>query len=127
MPDIPPLTRPHVLTLRAEGAAQLLLALVLFQSSGASWWLFGALILAPDLSAIGYLAGPRHGARLYNLVHSTVIPLPLLALGLLAQMPLLTALAAIWWAHIGMDRAVGYGLKHPDSFKRTHLSLPKRA
>jgi hypothetical protein len=27
----------------------------------------------------------------------------------------------IWIAHIGVDRALGYGLKYPSSFKDTHL------
>ena len=27
----------------------------------------------------------------------------------------------IWAAHIAIDRAVGYGLKYPGSFKDTHL------
>jgi len=27
----------------------------------------------------------------------------------------------IWTAHIAMDRALGYGLKYPTSFKKTHL------
>jgi hypothetical protein len=27
----------------------------------------------------------------------------------------------IWLAHIGLDRAVGYGLKYPTAFKETHL------
>jgi len=31
------------------------------------------------------------------------------------------AVALIWTAHIGLDRAMGYGLKLPDGFKRTHL------
>ena len=31
------------------------------------------------------------------------------------------ALALIWLTHIGVDRAVGYGLKYPSGFKDTHL------
>ena len=30
-------------------------------------------------------------------------------------------LALIWLTHIGVDRAVGYGLKYPSGFKDTHL------
>jgi hypothetical protein len=29
--------------------------------------------------------------------------------------------ALIWLAHIGIDRALGYGLKYPTFFKDTHL------
>jgi hypothetical protein len=28
----------------------------------------------------------------------------------------------VWTAHIGVDRAVGYGLKYPSGFGDTHLS-----
>ena len=30
-------------------------------------------------------------------------------------------LALIWLVHIGVDRAVGYGLKYPGGFRETHL------
>jgi hypothetical protein len=33
----------------------------------------------------------------------------------------MVAVALIWFAHISMDRTVGYGLKYPTSFKDTHL------
>jgi hypothetical protein len=29
-------------------------------------------------------------------------------------------------AHVGMDRAVGYGLKYPTAFGRTHLGVVGR-
>ena len=31
------------------------------------------------------------------------------------------AVALIWLTHIGVDRAIGYGLKYPTGFKDTHL------
>lgn len=31
------------------------------------------------------------------------------------------ALAAVWLVHIGVDRALGYGLKSTRAFKETHL------
>jgi hypothetical protein len=30
-------------------------------------------------------------------------------------------LGLIWLAHIGIDRALGYGLRYPDAFRETHL------
>jgi hypothetical protein len=33
------------------------------------------------------------------------------------------ALGLLWLAHIGMDRAFGFGLKYPDSFRHTHLGV----
>jgi hypothetical protein len=34
-------------------------------------------------------------------------------------------LALIWFAHIGFDRLLGFGLKYPTRFKDTHLD-PER-
>src|SRR6187431_1600774 len=67
------------LLLRIENAAIALAALVGFYLTGASWWLFAALILAPDLSFAAYLAGPRIGAIGYNMLHSWIGPALLLA------------------------------------------------
>ena len=94
------LTKPGVL-LRVEGAVLLGLALLLYAQSGGSWLLFALLILAPDLSALGYLAGSRVGAMTYNLGHNYLPPAVLGGYGLLAQNPLAMQLALIWFAHIG--------------------------
>jgi len=110
------------LILRAEGLAVLVASAWAYGLVGAGWWLFAALILAPDLSMLGYLAGPRVGAAAYNVAHTYLGPLALLALGQVAALPLLTALGLIWAAHIGVDRAMGYGLKYAWGFRATHLS-----
>lgn len=107
--------------LRAEGAAALLVATILYATSGASWWLFGLLFLAPDLGMAGYFAGPRIGAMTYNLVHTYAAPALLAACGLLLAAPLAVHLALVWTAHIGFDRMLGYGLKLPAGFTATHL------
>lgn len=113
-------TMPRLL-LHLEGAALLAAAVLLYAQLGASGAAFLLLLLAPDLSMVGYLRGPVLGSALYNLAHTTTAPLLLAGLALLlAQEPLL-ALALIWLAHIGMDRMVGYGLKYPTTFKDTHL------
>jgi hypothetical protein len=118
-------TLPVVVTLRLEGLVAGVLAVAAYAMLGASWWLFAALILAPDLAMLGYVRGPRSGAAVYNLAHTYVLPVVLGALGFGIHLPLLMAVAAIWVAHIGFDRAMGYGLKLGD-FKATHLSLPTR-
>jgi hypothetical protein len=52
-----------VLTLlRLEGLAVAAASAVLYARTGASWWLFAALWLTPDLSMLGYLQG-HAGAR----------------------------------------------------------------
>lgn len=88
---------------------------------GASWWTFALLFLVPDLSLLGYLGGARVGAVIYNAAHTTLGPLVLAAVGLGVGGTSVPSLAAIWLAHIGIDRAVGYGLKYASNFKHTHL------
>jgi hypothetical protein len=109
------------LILRFEGLALLLLATAGFGLTGLSWWLYAILFLAPDLSLAGYLGGPRKGAILYNALHSTIAPAVLAGCGLLLREPRLLGLAAIWAAHIGFDRMLGYGLKYASAFGDTHL------
>jgi hypothetical protein len=107
--------------LRLEGLAGAALAAVLYARTGASWWLFAALWLAPDLSLLGYLGSPGLGARLYNAVHSYVTPATLALCALLFGRPALLPFALIWINHIAIDRMLGYGLKYPEGFRWTHL------
>ena len=110
--------------LRLEGAVILALSVLLYSINGESWLLFVLLFLVPDLSMLGYLSGPRKGAASYNLFHTYILPGLLAALGLLTESPLLVSLALVWFAHIGFDRMVGYGLKYPTGFFDTHLHRP---
>jgi hypothetical protein len=114
-------TMPAII-LRLEGLALLVGALAAYGYLGYSWWTFALLLLAPDLGALGYLSGKRIGAVTYNLVHTESLPLLLGATSLYLGQPLGLQLALIWATHIGVDRAVGYGLKYADGFKHTHLS-----
>ena len=105
--------------LRLEGLAVLALAVLLYARGGHSWLLFAALFLVPDVSFLAYLAGPRVGAAAYNVVHSYVGPVVAAALAVGTGRP--PVLACIWAAHVGFDRALGYGLKYPSGFADTHL------
>jgi hypothetical protein len=109
------------LMLRVEGATILAGSVLLYWMGGGSWWLFALLLLAPDLAMLGYLAGPRVGAIVYNVFHSYSLPAALGIIGMLAGAPLAVSVALVWFAHIGMDRLMGYGLKYPTGFKDTHL------
>ena len=116
--------RGSVLTLlRLEGLAVAAATAALYAKTGASWWLFAALWLTPDLSILGYLAGSCWGARCYNAVHTYVVPVALALSALLLNTPALLPFALIWVNHIGMDRLLGYGLKYSDGFGFTHLGL----
>jgi hypothetical protein len=107
--------------LHVEGLAVLVGALVLYFDQGFGWLLLVALALVPDLSLLGYLAGPRIGALTYDVVHTTTLPIALAVVGVLTDQELAVQLALIWIAHIGVDRLLGYGLKYPTGFKDTHL------
>jgi Domain of unknown function (DUF4260) len=115
------LDRLPSLLLRLEGMVVLAAAVALYFDAGFGWLLLLVLFLAPDLSMLGYLAGPRVGAASYDIVHTYALPVALGAVGVVAGAELATQLALIWLAHIGMDRALGYGLKYPTGFKDTHL------
>lgn len=71
---------------------------------------------------IGYLAGLYIGARTYNAFHNHLIPILLGFAGVIVEFQILTAISTIWVAHIGIDRALGYGLKYQTGFKDTHLT-----
>ena len=109
------------LLLRLEGAVVFAAATVLYFHEDNAWWLYLVLALAPDLAMIGYAAGTRVGALAYNTVHTYALPVALAAAGVLAGADSLVAVCLIWIAHIGADRALGYGLKFPTDFKDTHL------
>jgi hypothetical protein len=97
------------------------ISVVFYARNGASWWLFAALWLAPDLSMLGYLAGPCWGARIYNAFHTYVTPAALALCALLFHAHADLAVALIWANHIGVDRLLGFGLKYADGFGYTHL------
>jgi hypothetical protein len=113
--------------LRLEGLAVFGAGLALFGASGGNWLFIVPLILLPDISAVGYLAGPRVGAFGYNLLHNWVPGIVSLGMAALLDSPELMLAASLLIAHVGMDRAAGYGLKLPSSFQDTHLGRMGRA
>lgn len=108
---------------RVEGAIIFGVGIVMFLHLNVDipWWLPLLLFFAPDISFAGYLMGPRVGAAVYNLVHVYAFGLVLLTFGVLTSWGLLGPLGALWLAHSGFDRMLGYGLKSPDAFTTTHL------
>lgn len=107
--------------IRLEELLLAALAFYLFLSLDYAWWWFLVLFLAPDLSMIGYLAGPRVGARAYNLFHHKGVAVALFILGGYLALPWLQLAGTILLGHSSLDRVFGYGLKYPDSFQHTHL------
>jgi hypothetical protein len=112
-----------VLWQRVEGSIIFAVGLVLFWhwNDTLPWWGALPIFFAPDLSFLGYLLGPKAGALCYNAVHIYAFGAASLAIGLIMPLPLLVVLGALWLAHAGLDRMLGYGLKLPEGFTFTHL------
>jgi Domain of unknown function (DUF4260) len=116
---------PVVHLLRIEGLAVAVISALLYAHTGASWWLFAALWLAPDLSMLGYLGRSCRAARIYNAAHTYTVPITLAVSGLVFHAPGLLPFALIWANHIGVDRLMGYGLKYSTGFSSTHLGMKR--
>jgi hypothetical protein len=112
--------RPTIIQ-RLEGAVLFIVITIFYFVLDYSGWLYAGLLFAPDLSMAGYIANNSIGSHLYNIGHSMIVPLILLAVGIVNNQALLTAISLMWIAHIGLDRSLGFGLKFADSFHHTHL------
>ncbi len=117
--------RPVLILLRLEGVAAFVAGVLGYFTLTDGWLTLAVFALAPDLAMFGYAFGPRVGAQLYNLAHTYLIPALLGALGLWL-LPALLPVACVWLAHIGIDRALGYGLKSETGFGLTHLGVVGR-
>jgi hypothetical protein len=116
------------ITQRIEAGAVALLAVVAVAVLYPGWWwVLLAAFLVFDLSMLGYVRSTTAGATSYNLVHNYAFPAlaGLTALVIQASFPAASTaagvLACAWAFHVGVDRALGYGLKMPDGFRHTHL------
>jgi Domain of unknown function (DUF4260) len=101
--------------------AALIAGLAIYGQLGGSWFAVIPLLLVPDASMVGYLRGPRVGASIYNVAHNWALGLAVLGFGFVTNVTWVTLVGAILIAHVGGDRALGYGLKLPTSFQDTHL------
>jgi hypothetical protein len=95
---------------RAENGVLLVALVIAYAALGQTWWLFGLLLFVPV-----------YGAWFYNVGHSYIGPIILGLIGWQQRNNLILGIAAIWLAHIAMDRVLGYGLKLPTGFQHTHL------
>ncbi len=110
-----------VLFQRLEGFVAFLFCFLAYLALGYPLLFFVILFFAVDLTALAYFVNPRVGALVYNLGHSFFLPLIGLAVAYWLESPPAFAFMLIWLAHIGLDRAVGFGLKYPTGFGDTHL------
>ncbi len=107
--------------LNLEELAMLAASIFLFQRLDMDWWLYAALFLAPDIGMLGYLVNTKVGAATYNLTHHKAIGIALMFVGAIWLVNDLYFAGIIIIGHASFDRILGYGLKHTDNFKHTHL------
>lgn len=107
--------------LKLEEVALFVLGIYLFNLLNYEWWWFLVLILAPDLSMIGYAFGNKVGAFLYNVFHHKGIALLIYGAGYYLSYEIAQLVGIILFSHSAMDRIFGYGLKYEEGFKYTHL------
>ena len=96
-------------------------ALALYVREDYSILILLLLFLAPDLSFVGLAVGGRVGAIAYDAAHTYVGPILLASGALIGDWTTGVQLGLIWLAHIGIDRALGYGLRYPNAFNENHL------
>lgn len=108
-------------TLKLEEIASLGLALLYFHQLPYVWWLFALLFFTPDIAMLGYLAGNKAGAFVYNLFHHKGVAIILILAGIYYNLPGVELSGTVLFAHSSFDRIFGYGLKHTKGFKFTHL------
>lgn len=101
--------------------AAILVAVFYVSVGNFAWYWLPLLFLVVDLTAVGYLAGPRIGALTYNLGHSLIGPTLLVTAYIATSDQTILFISLIWLFHILVDRALGYGLKHTKGFEHTHL------
>jgi hypothetical protein len=106
---------------RAEGLAIFLAATTVYFYSDFSILLYIIFLLVFDIFMLGYLINNKIGAISYNIGHSLIAPSLLVLVFLVTDSRFILSLTCLWFAHVGIDRAFGYGLKLSKGFKHTHL------
>jgi hypothetical protein len=107
--------------IQLEEAAMFLFGIFLFSKLSFTWWWFPALILTPDISMLGYIAGNKAGAVAYNFIHHKAVAIAVYVIGVYTANEVLQLTGVILFAHSSMDRMMGYGLKYFTGFQFTHL------
>ena len=111
------------LILKLEELAIFLFCIFLFSRLDFAWWWFPAALLLPDLGMVGYLINSKVGAFTYNILHHRLLACAVGFYALSYENENWKLAAIILFAHISLDRLLGYGLKYDDSFQHTHLGM----
>ncbi len=109
--------------LKLEEVRIFMFCFFLFCRMNVAWWWFSWLLLLPDVGMIGYLINSKTGAFTYNFLHHCLVALLVAIYSLSYGNEYWKLLAIILFAHISLDRALGYSLKYKDGFIKTHLGV----
>lgn len=107
--------------LRFEALALAVLMVALTDNLDTPLWVLPVAFPFFDICILGYTISPKIGAFLYNLTHNATIPTLCVTAGVVFDIKWLTVLGFAWTFHTSVDRVLGFGLKHPESFWHTHL------
>lgn len=107
--------------IRLEELTKLAAAVYFSWELGFSPLVFILLLMVPDISMIGYVVNNRWGAYIYNLAHHKTVGITLIVGGYIMQDNRVIFAGLIVLGHSSLDRMFGFGLKHIDNFKHTHL------
>lgn len=111
--------------LKLEELAMFIASLFVLYVSHADWWWYLILVIAPDISMLGYLVNTKVGAWCYNLFHHKGIAILVFVIGwwcaLILSHETAPLLGIALFGHSSMDRFFGFGLKTEEGFKFTHL------
>jgi hypothetical protein len=114
--------------LKLEEGALFIFCIFLFSKLNFAWWWFPALVFLPDIGMLGYIINTKVGAFTYNLTHHRLVATVVALYAITYGNENWKLIAIILFAHISLDRILGYGLKHNDNFHNTHLgTIGKRA
>jgi len=109
--------------LKLEEAAMFVLSIYGLSLFHVSWWVYLSILIASDISCIGYVAGNKVGAVCYNLFHHKGVAIAIFLTGFILKDEWLQITGIILFGHSSMDRVFGYGLKLSEGFKYTHLGV----
>ncbi len=109
--------------LKLEEAAMLVFCVYALSLYHVSWWVYLLVLIAPDISFIGYTGGNTIGAVCYNLFHHKGIAIAVFFAGFILKNEWIQVAGIILFGHSSMDRMFGYGLKLNQGFKYTHLGI----
>lgn len=107
--------------LKLEEGAIFMFCIFLFGKLNFAWWWFPVLLFLPDIGMIGYVINAKVGAFTYNLIHHRLVSSVVALYAIIYSNEIWMLVAIILFAHVSLDRILGYGLKYNDSFHNTHL------